>query len=60
LAEGAGNFEGAVRKPRSVTHRALHRRPGAYMFDKNLWFLPIGIHLLATSAWLLCEANATL
>jgi hypothetical protein len=31
---------------------AVHRRPDAYIFDTNLWFLPIGVHLLVTNAWL--------
>lgn len=45
------NMRTAV-EPRPVTHRALHRRPDAYIFDINLWFLPIGVHLLVTNAWL--------
>ena len=47
MAKGTGDFEGAVREPRTVTHRALHRRPDAYIFDTNLWFLPVGVQQMS-------------
>lgn len=55
MAEGTGDFESAVREPHSVTHRASQRRPDAYIFGANLRFLPIGVHMLATNAWLLAR-----